>query len=311
ASALAPDVLRHRARTAQRRRHRPDQHPCPGRNRVPGRPRHHHEARPKNRRRHARAIAPIHRHPPAHRRHAIAAGARPCPAPPLAANRARALRMPVHRSQQGRHPARHRRHPPAHCRYRRPRAQPGRNLRAPARTDPNMNAVFAIIGKEIRDGLRNRWVLATALLLAALALSLGLLGSAPTGDVKVDPLTVTVVSLSSLSIFLVPLIAMLLAYDAIVGEIDRGTLALLLSYPASRWQVIVGTFIGHLAILALATTAGCGRAGLALQWRHGAAEAAAWRPCAMLSAASVLLGASFLAMGYLISTLVRERATAA
>src|SRR5690606_23179642 len=291
---LAPDVLRHRARTAQRRRHRPDQHPRPGRNRLPRRPRHHHEARPQNRRRHACTIAPSHRHPPAYRRHPVATGARPRPAPPLAAHRAGALRMPVRRRQQRRHPARPGRHQPAHRRYRRPRAQPGRNLRAPARTDPIMNAVLAIIGKEIRDGLRNRWVLATALLLAALALSLGLLGSAPTGDVKVDPLTVTVVSLSSLSIFLVPLIAMLLAYDAIVGEIDRGTLALLLSYPVSRWQVIVGKFIGHLAILALATTAGYGFAGLALQWLHGGAEAAAWRPFAMLIAASVLLGASFL-----------------
>ena len=53
----------------------------------------------------------------------------------------------------------------------------------------------------------------------------GLLGSSPTGTVKADPLAVTVVSLSSLSIFLVPLIAMLLAYDAVVGEVDRGTMA--------------------------------------------------------------------------------------
>lgn len=174
-----------------------------------------------------------------------------------------------------------------------------------------MNAVSTIIGKEIRDGLRNRWVLATSVLLAALALALGLLGSAPTGAVKVDPLTVTVVSLSSLSIFLVPLIAMLLAYDAIVGEVDRGTMALLLSYPVSRWQVIMGKFIGHLAILAIATGAGYGSAGLALQWVYGGMDAGAWRPFAMLIGASVLLGASFLAMGYLISTLVRERATAA
>lgn len=174
-----------------------------------------------------------------------------------------------------------------------------------------MNAVFIIIGKEIRDGLRNRWVLATALLLAMLALSLGFLGSSPTGAVKVDPLTVTVVSLSSLSIFLVPLIAMLLAYDAIVGEIDRGTMALLLSYPVSRWQIVVGKFIGHLAVLTLATTVGYGSAGVALQWVHGTSDISAWQPFALLILASILLGASFLAMGYMISALVRERATAA
>ncbi len=174
-----------------------------------------------------------------------------------------------------------------------------------------MNAVFIIVGKEIRDGLRNRWVLATALLLAMLALSLGFLGSSPTGAVKVDPLTVTVVSLSSLSIFLVPLIAMLLAYDAIVGEIDRGTMALLLSYPVSRWQIVVGKFIGHLAVLALATTVGYGSAGMALQLAHGAFDVGAWQPFAFLILASILLGASFLAMGYMISAVVRERATAA
>ena len=74
----------------------------------------------------------------------------------------------------------------------------------------------------------------------ALALALGFMGSAPTGSVKVDPLTVTVVSLSSLSIFLIPLIAMLMAYDALIGEIERGTMALLLSYPLLRWQILVG-----------------------------------------------------------------------
>ena len=174
-----------------------------------------------------------------------------------------------------------------------------------------MSPIWIITGKEVRDSLRNRWVLAATLLLAALALSLGFLGSSPTGSVKVDPLTVTVVSLSSLSIFLIPLIAMLLAYDAVIGEIERGTMALLLSYPVSRWQVLVGKFIGHLIILTLATTAGYGLAGMALQLAHGGLDFAAWQPFALLIVASVLLGAAFLAMGYLISAKVKERGTAA
>ena len=174
-----------------------------------------------------------------------------------------------------------------------------------------MSPTLILIRKEIRDGLRNRWVLAVTVLLAMLALSLGFLGSAPTGTVKVDPLTVTVVSLSSLSIFLVPLIAMLLSYDAIVGEVDRGTMALMLSYPISRRQVLTGKFFGHLAILALATIAGYGIAGLTLQLAHGGLDLSAWAPFALLILASILLGACFLSLGYLISALVRERATAA
>ncbi|MDO5058943.1 MAG: ABC transporter permease [Neisseria sp.] len=174
-----------------------------------------------------------------------------------------------------------------------------------------MNPVWIIAHKEIRDSLRNRWVLAATLLLAALALSLGFLGSAPTGSVKADPLTVTVVSLSSLSVFLIPLIAMLLAYDAVIGEIERGTMLLLLSYPVSRRQILIGKFIGHTVILALATSAGYGLAGLALQLAGGGFNAAVWLPFLGMIAASILLGASFLAMGYAVSAKVKERGTAA
>ena len=56
-----------------------------------------------------------------------------------------------------------------------------------------MRAAWVIAGQEVRAGLRNRWILATTLLLAALALSLTLLGSAPTGTVGVDPLAVDLV----------------------------------------------------------------------------------------------------------------------
>lgn len=173
-----------------------------------------------------------------------------------------------------------------------------------------MRQILSISLKEIRDGLRNRWVLATTLLLVVFALVLGLLGTAPTGTVKVDPLTVTLVSLSSLSIFLIPLIALLLSYDAIVGEVERGTMSLLLSYPVARWHVLAGKFIGHVTILAIATVVGYGIAGLVLHFIYGSSTEA-WIDFSKMIALSIFLGASFLSLGYLLSTLVKERATAA
>ena len=171
-----------------------------------------------------------------------------------------------------------------------------------------MRNLSIIADKEIRDGLRNRWIVATTLLLAALALTLTFLGSAPTGTVGVSRLAVTVVSLSSLTIFLVPLIALLLAYDAIVGEFDRGTLLLLLSYPVARWQVVIGKFLGHLAILAFATIVGYGAAAGALLLTDGNVEGLT--TFAAMIGTSVLLGAVFVAIGYLISALVRDRGLA-
>ncbi len=174
-----------------------------------------------------------------------------------------------------------------------------------------MNAVATIAGREIRDALRNRWVVAATLVLCVFALSLAFLGSAPTGTVAASPLAVTAVSLSSLTIFLIPLIALLLSYDAVLGEIDRGTMALLLTYPVARWEVIVGKFLGHVAVLAFATLVGYGAAGLALWLTSESADPHAWQAFGAMVGSSVLLGAAFVALGYLVNTLVRDRGTAA
>ena len=164
--------------------------------------------------------------------------------------------------------------------------------------------------KHVHQGLPNRWVLATTLLLAALALTLAFLGSAPTGNVGAGALDVVIVSLSSLTIFLVPLIALLISHDAIVGEMERGTMLLLLSYPVGRWQVVFGKFLGHLAILSFATTLGYGAAALALAATGTVIDAASGAAFLLMIASSIMLGAVFAAIGYLVSALVRERSTA-
>jgi len=86
---------------------------------------------------------------------------------------------------------------------------------------------------------------------------------------------------------------------------------LLLSSPVTRWQVLAGKSLGHLVSLAGATALGFGFAGVTLQLAHDGIELAAWGPFVLLIGASVLLGECFLAIGYLLSALVRERATAA
>lgn len=174
-----------------------------------------------------------------------------------------------------------------------------------------MRNIALIAAKEIQESLRNRWVLAMTALLAALALSLTFLGSAPTGTVGARALDVVIVSLSSLTIFLVPLVALLISHDAIVGEAERGTMLLLLSYPVSRGQVLLGKFVGHIAILAFATVLGYGTAAVTLAATGAAIDAESWAAFAGMIGTSILLGAVFIAIGYLISVLVRERATAA
>ena len=173
-----------------------------------------------------------------------------------------------------------------------------------------MTAVAAIAGREVLAGIRNRWMLAASLLLGALALTLAFVGSSPAGPVAASRLAITVVSLSSLSVFLVPLIGLLVSYDALVGEIERGTMPLLMTYPVTRWRIVLGKFAGQVAILAIATVIGFGVAALITGLGEGG-DAEAWRAFGVMVGGSILLGAAFIALGTLFSAVVAERGTAA
>ena len=173
-----------------------------------------------------------------------------------------------------------------------------------------MTGVITIAVAELKIGLRNRWVLMASLFLAGLALALAFIGAAPGGTVEAGRLTVTSISLASLATYLIPLIALLLAYDAIVGEIDRGTMLLLLSYPIARHAIVLGKFLGQLAVVAIATVIGfcVAAAAIALTSGVGPGEMTVFL---RLLGSSVLLGAAFVALGHLASCLVRDRSTAA
>jgi Cu-processing system permease protein len=174
-----------------------------------------------------------------------------------------------------------------------------------------MHGVLTIAATEIRIGLRNRWIILSTLILLAFALILVLLGSAPGGEVKTDAVTVVVASLSTLSVYLVPLIALLLSFDAIAGEIDRGTLQLVLASPVSRGAVLVGKFLGHVAVLSIAVSFGYGIAGLVAFFANGVGDVGALAGVGRLIASSAVLGATFIAIGYIASASVRQTGTAA
>ncbi len=173
-----------------------------------------------------------------------------------------------------------------------------------------MKTIIIIAAKELRDGFRNRWVFSTIVLLASLALVLALLGSSPGGAIKASPLSTTVASLSSLGVYLLPLIALMLSYNALVGEFEHGTMLLLLTYPVPRWQVVIGKFTGHVSILAIAIAIGYGLSGLGIAL-SGGSDAQGWTAFAALIGSSMLLGAVFIALGYLISAITMNGSKAA
>ena len=158
----------------------------------------------------------------------------------------------------------------------------------------------ALIAHELLERGRDRWVVVATLLFAVLAGAITLYGRTA-GEAAA---AVTAPSLVTLSTLLVPLVALILGYDAIVGERERHTLGLLLSLPVSRGEVLLAKFLGRALALCLAIGLGLGTAAVLL----GGGQAGT---LLSLVPSTLLLGVSFLSLGVLLSAIAKRHATAA
>lgn len=158
----------------------------------------------------------------------------------------------------------------------------------------------ALILHELAERTRDRWVVVTTILFALLAMGIAAYGSAAQDTAGL----VTAPSLVTLNAFLVPLVALILGHDAIVGERERHTLGLLVSLPVARWEVLLAKLIGRGLALCISICVGFGAAALWLEPGQ--------RPVVLsLLGPSILLGTSFLSFGVFLSTVARRVATAA
>ena len=167
--------------------------------------------------------------------------------------------------------------------------------------------ILTLAVKEFRDRLRNRWVLAVALVFTVFSLVITYFGGAQQGQLGLRSIEFTITSLVSLVIYLIPLIALLLGFDAIVGERERGSLDLLLALPITRLELLLGKYLGLAAALTLSTLVGFGLVAVLLFVQFG------WPGLFhylgfMFS--SVLLGLAFLSLAVFMSVVARERTRA-
>jgi Cu-processing system permease protein len=161
--------------------------------------------------------------------------------------------------------------------------------------------------KEFRDRIRNRWVLAVAAVFTVFSLAIAWFGGAQQGAVGLQSAEATIASLVSLVIYLIPLIALLLGFDAVVGERERGSLDLLLALPITRGELLLGKYLGLAAALTLSTLAGFAAVAVLMAGQLGANGLYHYLGF-MLS--SVLLGLAFLSLAVLMSVLARDRTRA-
>lgn len=170
-----------------------------------------------------------------------------------------------------------------------------------------LNQMLTLAAKEFRDRIRNRWVLAVALVFTVFSLVITYLGGAQQGQIGLKSIELTITSLVSLVIYLIPLIALLLGFDAIVGERERGSLDLLLSLPITRMELLLGKYLGLAAALTLSTVTGFSVVAVLLYQQFSWAGLFHYLGF-MIS--SVLLGLAFLSLAVFMSVIARERTRA-
>jgi Cu-processing system permease protein len=165
-------------------------------------------------------------------------------------------------------------------------------------------AVLRIAVREYRIAVRSRWAVGLMALFAVFSLAVVGFG---TSEVGPNLYAAVVASLVELGVYLVPLAAMTVGYDTVVGAREAGSLDMLFTLPVSRAQVVVGKYLGRLAVLGGAMSIGLAVGGVAAVWIGGIGGLGQY---ALFLVVSVVTGCVFLGVSVFLSTLARGKTQA-
>lgn len=163
-----------------------------------------------------------------------------------------------------------------------------------------------LVRKELRDSLRNKWVALYTIAFCALALGLAALARASAGMAGFAGFGRTAASLINLVLLLTPLMALSVGATSIVSDRERGMLGYMLAQPVTRTEVFLAKFTGLALSMLASILVGFGVSAIALS---GAGAGDAWLFVRMALLAFIL-ALSMLAVGMLISALVRRSGSA-
>jgi Cu-processing system permease protein len=158
------------------------------------------------------------------------------------------------------------------------------------------------------DNVRNKWVLALSIIFMLLTIVMSYFGGASLGgDVEFQGFRDTVNGMSTIAAMLLPIIAIMLGYGAIISERENGSMGVVLSCPVSRSDVIIGKFLGLGLVLLVTIFLGFGISGLVVGAMAGFANSLDYLLFMILT---FLFAMFFLGFSIFMSALASKRSTA-
>jgi len=183
------------------------------------------------------------------------------------------------------------------------------SMRADATREPlvDVSNVCALALKEIRDSLKNRWFILYTIAFGLLATALSYLSMMGTGADGFAGFGRTAAGLINLVLLIIPLMAMTAGAGAIAAERERGTLSYLLAQPVTRFEVLLGKYIGLALAMVAALALGFGVSAAVIAVESGGTNAVTFLS---LVGYALLLALAMLSVGFLLSAVAQKTSVA-
>lgn len=164
--------------------------------------------------------------------------------------------------------------------------------------------------KDFEDSIRSGWVLGLSVLFLVLFVAMSYFFAAGVGGAVQQQTGEQLSSnafvnlLATFIAFVIPIVAIVLAYASVAGERDSGTLKLLLALPHTRRDIVLGKVLGRSAVIVLPILLGFLAAAIVFVITPVSLELANFVAFALLSA---LLGVVFVSLSVGISAAAGSR----
>lgn len=173
-------------------------------------------------------------------------------------------------------------------------------------------STIAIAKKDFRDGIRSKSLIGLVILFALfIVLSVyfftEIWPSLIDQNTGVSEKAFGIFSLITPTSILLPIVGVLIGYKAIVGERTSGSLKFLLGLPHTRRDVVFGKLLGRSGIVTVAVLVGFTVGGIAL---YSFTSAVPITEFIMFTAATILLGVTFVSIAIAFSSVTRSSALA-
>lgn len=162
----------------------------------------------------------------------------------------------------------------------------------------NFNNIKTIAKKEFMDNLRSKWIMALTLIFILLTLVMSFVQ----GGGDLSSMEVTVIGIMAIASMLVPIISIMLGYNTITGEAESGSLLVVLSNPITRFEVLMGKFVGLGSVLSTSILLGFGIAGIVIM----AEDSSNVVGYGIFMILTILLGLMFLSLSMCFSALLKR-----